>query len=153
LTQKSVKIWFFRKKSRNPFDSRVGKIVCIDPTNTKRKSMTAARDRIGHSNASKRINRPIKKERTPRMTDADWSSIKNGAQANGQPTGDYLVSLHNERRRTSDNSPAKTVALAALNRAVTEITHLVATIDSAQDADFELLLEVHAIMTCLIEPQ
>lgn len=114
--------------------------------------MTAARNRINHSNASKRINGPIKKERTPRMTDADWSSIKNGAQANGQPTGDYLVSLHHGRGRTSDNSPAKTVALAALNRAITEITYLVAPIDSAQDANFELLLKVHAIMTRLIEP-
>lgn len=113
--------------------------------------MTAGRDRIGHSKASKRINGPIKKERTPRMTDADWSSVKNSAKANGQPTGDYLVWLHHGRGRTSDNIPAKTVALAALNRAVTEITHLVAAIDSAQDADFELLLKVHAIMTRLIE--
>ena len=113
--------------------------------------MTAARDRIGHSNASKRINGPLKRERTPRMTDADWTSILDGAKANGRPTGDYLVWLHNERRRTSDNSPAKSVALAALINAVTQITHLVTQIDNVQDDDFELLLEVHAIMTRLIE--
>ena len=113
--------------------------------------MTAGRDRIGHSKASKRINRPIKRERTPRMTDADWSSILDGAKANGQPTGDYLVWLHKERRRASDNHPAKSVALAALISAVAQITHLVAQIDSVQDNDFELLLKVHSIVTRLIE--
>ena len=86
------------------------------------------------------------------MTDADWPSIKKGAKANGQPTGDYPVWLYHGRGKRSDNSPAKTVPLAALTRAVTETTHLVARIDSAQDADFKLLLKVHAIMTRLIEP-
>lgn len=114
--------------------------------------MTAGRDKIADSKASKRINGPLKRERTPRMTDADWLSILDGSKANGLPTGDYLVWLHKERRRISDNHPAKSVALAALISAVAQITHLVAQIDSMQDNDFELLLKVHAIMTRLIEP-
>lgn len=85
------------------------------------------------------------------MTDADWSSILEGAKANGRPTGDYLVWLYKERRRTSDNHPAKSVALATLTSAVVQITHLVAQIDSVQDNNFELLLKVRSIVTRLIE--
>ncbi|TJZ91739.1 hypothetical protein FA743_09665 [Paracoccus gahaiensis] len=113
--------------------------------------MTRDSDKIGHSKKSKRIKGPIKKERTPRMTDTDWSSILVSAKANGRSTGDYLVWLHHGKGRTSDIHPAKGVALAALISAVTQITHLVAQIDSVQDNDFELLLKVHSIVTRLIE--